>query len=166
MDAGTGFCSQVYELSAVFLHKVTFGMFRFSHFDLTFGMVSRWHSLLFFVLLLQDWIMEQWEKNYYISSIAGAANGSSLVVMSKGWLITCFFHASIPKKPDTSVGRGWVLCGNHYAFQNDVLLCIKTQVSNRRHFDVQCGVITTPTGHPKPVFCKGAMACRHVGDTL
>lgn len=28
--------------------------------------------------------MEQWEKNYYISSIAGATNGSSLVVMSKG----------------------------------------------------------------------------------
>ncbi|KAJ6349458.1 hypothetical protein OIU77_006938 [Salix suchowensis] len=53
MDAGTGFTSQVYELSAVFLHK--------------------------------DWIMEQWEKNYYISSIAGASNGSSLVVMSKGW---------------------------------------------------------------------------------
>ncbi|XP_028092335.1 casein kinase 1-like protein HD16 isoform X4 [Camellia sinensis] len=31
----------------------------------------------------QDWIMEQWEKNYYISSIVGAVNGSSLVVMSK-----------------------------------------------------------------------------------
>lgn len=28
--------------------------------------------------------MEQWEKNFYISSIAGASNGSSLVVMSKG----------------------------------------------------------------------------------
>ncbi|KAJ0616629.1 hypothetical protein HanRHA438_Chr02g0090771 [Helianthus annuus] len=27
--------------------------------------------------------MEQWEKNYYISSIAGADNESSLVVMSK-----------------------------------------------------------------------------------
>lgn len=52
MDAGTGFSSQVYELSTFFLHK--------------------------------DWIMEQWEKNFYISSIAGAANGSSLVVMSKG----------------------------------------------------------------------------------
>ncbi|BBH06908.1 Protein kinase family protein [Prunus dulcis] len=52
MDAGTGFSSQVYELSTVFLHK--------------------------------DWIMEQWEKNFYISSIAGATNGSSLVVMSKG----------------------------------------------------------------------------------
>ncbi|RYR54006.1 hypothetical protein Ahy_A06g029262 [Arachis hypogaea] len=52
MDAGTGFSSQVYELSPAFLHK--------------------------------DWIMEQWEKNYYISSIAGAVNGSSLVVMSKG----------------------------------------------------------------------------------
>ncbi|CAL9168252.1 unnamed protein product [Musa hybrid cultivar] len=52
MDAGTGFSSQVYELSPMFLHK--------------------------------DWIMEQWEKNYYISAVAGATNGSSLVVMSKG----------------------------------------------------------------------------------
>uniref|UniRef100_A0A7N0TJY2 non-specific serine/threonine protein kinase n=1 Tax=Kalanchoe fedtschenkoi TaxID=63787 RepID=A0A7N0TJY2_KALFE len=52
MDAGTGFTSQVYELSAFFLHK--------------------------------EWIVEQWENNYYISSIAGATNGSSLVVMSKG----------------------------------------------------------------------------------
>uniref|UniRef100_A0A803N862 non-specific serine/threonine protein kinase n=1 Tax=Chenopodium quinoa TaxID=63459 RepID=A0A803N862_CHEQI len=52
MDAGTGFSSQVYELSPHFLHK--------------------------------EWIMEQWEKNYYISAIAGAQNGSSLVVMSKG----------------------------------------------------------------------------------
>ncbi|RYQ85274.1 hypothetical protein Ahy_B10g104780 isoform C [Arachis hypogaea] len=52
MDAGTGFTSQVYELSPYFLHK--------------------------------EWIMEQWEKNYYISAVAGANNGSSLVVMSKG----------------------------------------------------------------------------------
>ncbi|KAF6151762.1 hypothetical protein GIB67_010336 [Kingdonia uniflora] len=52
MDAGTGFTSQVYELSPYFLHK--------------------------------EWIMEQWEKNYYISALAGSNNGSSLVVMSKG----------------------------------------------------------------------------------
>ncbi|KAD5507968.1 hypothetical protein R6Q59_031336 [Mikania micrantha] len=52
MDAGTGFTSQVYQLSPLFLNK--------------------------------DWIMEQWDKNYYISAIAGANNGSSLVVMSKG----------------------------------------------------------------------------------
>lgn len=52
MDAGTGFCSQVYELSQVFLNK--------------------------------EWITEQWEKNYHITAIAGATNGSSLVVMSKG----------------------------------------------------------------------------------
>jgi hypothetical protein len=38
----------------------------------------------FDVFATQEWIMEQWEKNYYISSIAGANNGSSLVVMSKG----------------------------------------------------------------------------------
>ncbi|WCJ40853.1 Protein kinase family protein [Euphorbia peplus] len=52
MDAGTGFGSQVYELSPHFLHK--------------------------------EWIMDNWEKSYYITAIAGAANGSSLVVMSKG----------------------------------------------------------------------------------
>ncbi|QCE00161.1 casein kinase 1 [Vigna unguiculata] len=52
MDAGTGFNSQVHELSPHFLHK--------------------------------EWIMEQWENNYYISAIAGSNNGSSLVVMSKG----------------------------------------------------------------------------------
>ncbi|CAN1286030.1 Casein kinase 1-like protein HD16 [Linum perenne] len=34
--------------------------------------------------LNKDWIMEQWGLSYYISAIAGANNGSSLVVMSKG----------------------------------------------------------------------------------
>ncbi|KGN45587.1 casein kinase 1-like protein HD16 isoform X1 [Cucumis sativus] len=52
MDAGTGFSTQVYELSPNFLHK--------------------------------EWIMEHWEKNYYITAVAGVVNGSSLVVMSKG----------------------------------------------------------------------------------
>ena len=33
---------------------------------------------------LKEWIMDQWDRNYYISAIAGANNGSSLVVMSKG----------------------------------------------------------------------------------
>jgi hypothetical protein len=28
--------------------------------------------------------MDQWDRNYYITAIAGANNGSSLVVMSKG----------------------------------------------------------------------------------
>uniref|UniRef100_A0A803NZ61 non-specific serine/threonine protein kinase n=1 Tax=Cannabis sativa TaxID=3483 RepID=A0A803NZ61_CANSA len=34
--------------------------------------------------LHKEWIMEQWDKNFYITAIAGANNGSSLVVMSKG----------------------------------------------------------------------------------
>nr|GLL17789.1 casein kinase 1-like protein HD16 [Ipomoea trifida] len=34
--------------------------------------------------LHKEWIMEQWEKNFYISAVAGATNGNSLVVMSKG----------------------------------------------------------------------------------
>ncbi|XP_030488630.1 casein kinase 1-like protein HD16 isoform X2 [Cannabis sativa] len=52
LDAGTGFSSQVFELSQIFLHK--------------------------------EWIVEQWEKNYYITAVAGASNGSALVVMSQG----------------------------------------------------------------------------------
>lgn len=38
--------------------------------------------------------MEQWEKNYYISAIAGATNGSSLVVMSKGLFRMLMFSFS------------------------------------------------------------------------
>jgi hypothetical protein len=33
---------------------------------------------------VKEWIMEQWERNYYITALAGANNGSSVVVMSKG----------------------------------------------------------------------------------
>lgn len=31
--------------------------------------------------------MDQWEKNFYITALAGANNGSSLVVMSRGNMI-------------------------------------------------------------------------------
>ncbi|XP_073021001.1 casein kinase 1-like protein HD16 [Primulina eburnea] len=34
--------------------------------------------------LHKEWIIDKWEKNFYISAIAGADNGSSLVIMSKG----------------------------------------------------------------------------------
>ncbi|KAG2671398.1 hypothetical protein I3760_14G134100 [Carya illinoinensis] len=46
------------------------------------GFTSQVYELSPF-FLHKEWIMEQWEKNYYISSIAGANNGSSLVIMSK-----------------------------------------------------------------------------------
>ncbi|KAK9130869.1 hypothetical protein Sjap_011356 [Stephania japonica] len=52
LDAGTGFTSQVYQLSPIFLCR--------------------------------EWIMEQWDKDYFITSLAGACSGSALVVMSKG----------------------------------------------------------------------------------
>ncbi|CAN4076648.1 unnamed protein product [Withania somnifera] len=47
------------------------------------GITSQVYELSPF-FLNKEWIMEQWEKNYYISAVAGANNGSSLVVMSKG----------------------------------------------------------------------------------
>ncbi|GJN35652.1 hypothetical protein PR202_gb24447 [Eleusine coracana subsp. coracana] len=37
-----------------------------------------------FLTKKQEWIMAQWDKSFYISSVAGSNNGSSLVVMSKG----------------------------------------------------------------------------------
>lgn len=90
--------------------------------------------------------MEQWEKNYYISSIAGAANGSSLVVMSKGWLITCSLSPHrMRKNHDTSVGGVTLLCVKMTSFY---ALKVKPQVSNQCHFDVQGGVVITPTGPP------------------
>ncbi|KAG2691893.1 hypothetical protein I3760_08G027200 [Carya illinoinensis] len=48
------------------------------------GFTAQEHELSPYFLHKVEWIMEQWEKNYYISAIAGANNGSSLVVMSKG----------------------------------------------------------------------------------
>ncbi|KAL4442959.1 hypothetical protein ABPG77_008450 [Micractinium sp. CCAP 211/92] len=38
--------------------------------------------------LPKDWIMEQWDKGFYITAIAGSTNMSSLVVMSKGTKFT------------------------------------------------------------------------------
>ena len=44
-----------------------------------------WHvAFIPVVAVSQEWIMEQWEKNFYISAVAGANNGNALVVMSKG----------------------------------------------------------------------------------
>ncbi|XP_047338123.1 casein kinase 1-like protein HD16 [Impatiens glandulifera] len=75
MDAGTGFTSQVYELSTVFLHK--------------------------------DWIMEHWEKNFYISSLAGSSNGSSLVVMSKGTPFTQQSYKVSESFPFKWINKKW-----------------------------------------------------------
>lgn len=81
MDAGTGFTSQVYQLSPQFLNKVAHLLSRFVFVEFT--VYACFHTIVF-LLSLKEWIMEQWEKNYYISAVAGANNGSSLVVMSKG----------------------------------------------------------------------------------
>ncbi|OMO73119.1 hypothetical protein CCACVL1_17463 [Corchorus capsularis] len=75
MDAGTGFTSQVYELSPSFLHK--------------------------------EWIMDQWEKNYYISSIAGSTSGSSLVVMSKGTQYTQQSYKVSDSFPFKWINKKW-----------------------------------------------------------
>jgi hypothetical protein len=39
--------------------------------------------------------MEQWEKGYYINAVAGVANGSSLVVMSKGLFLLSYIWISV-----------------------------------------------------------------------
>jgi len=48
--------------------------------------------------------MEQWDKSFYISSVAGSNNGSSLVVMSKG--IDIFLVTYIITLPNTPICLG------------------------------------------------------------
>jgi serine/threonine protein kinase len=59
------------------------------------------------VFLHKEWIMEQWEKNYYISSIAGASNGSSLVVMSKGTQYTQQSYKVSDSFPFKWINKKW-----------------------------------------------------------
>ncbi|KNA16698.1 hypothetical protein SOVF_086420 isoform B [Spinacia oleracea] len=59
------------------------------------------------VFLHKDWIMEQWEKNFYISSIAGASNGSSLVVMSKGTSYTQQSYKVSDSFPFKWINKKW-----------------------------------------------------------
>uniref|UniRef100_A0A7N0TH61 non-specific serine/threonine protein kinase n=1 Tax=Kalanchoe fedtschenkoi TaxID=63787 RepID=A0A7N0TH61_KALFE len=59
------------------------------------------------VFLHKEWIMEQWEKNYYISSIAGAANGGSLVVMSKGTQYTQQSYKVSDSFPYKWINKKW-----------------------------------------------------------
>ncbi|KAG2273632.1 hypothetical protein Bca52824_056187 [Brassica carinata] len=64
-------------------------------------------SITQLIFFLQDWIMEQWEKNYYISSIAGADNGSSLVVMSKGTSYTQQSYKVSDSFPFKWINKKW-----------------------------------------------------------
>lgn len=107
MDAGTGFSDQVYKLSPCFLHKVSYLLLNVINLEAyLINLCCGYPHLLCYVCLtgsdmgqlllirslvnplssvwVQEWIMEQWETNYYISALAGSSNGSSLVVMSKG----------------------------------------------------------------------------------
>ncbi|XP_047252540.1 casein kinase 1-like protein HD16 isoform X2 [Capsicum annuum] len=57
--------------------------------------------------LHKEWIMDQWEKNYYISSLAGATNGSSLVVMSKGTQFTQQSYKVSESFPFKWISKKW-----------------------------------------------------------
>lgn len=92
MDAGTGYSAQVFELSPIFLHKVgvlEIPFYTFASFSYAVALQVNSYSYH------QEWIMDQWDKNYYITSVAGACNGSALVVMSQGRVI---FHLLCLKK--------------------------------------------------------------------
>ncbi|OMO86647.1 hypothetical protein COLO4_20992 [Corchorus olitorius] len=54
------------------------------------GFTAQVHQLSPY-FLHKEWIMEQWEKNYYISAIAGANNGSSLVYLQQSYKVSDSF---------------------------------------------------------------------------
>ncbi|XP_045788421.1 casein kinase 1-like protein HD16 isoform X1 [Trifolium pratense] len=53
-------------------------------------------------------IMKQWEKNYYITSIAGVTNGSSLVVLSKGTQYTQQSYKVSESFPFKWINKKWI----------------------------------------------------------
>ena len=63
----------------------------------------------------QDWIMDQWEKSFYITAIAGALNGSSLVLMSKGLWLMILYQSGLPLK--------FVFCGNIFVDDKEKTKC-------------------------------------------
>ncbi|OIW06838.1 hypothetical protein TanjilG_03733 [Lupinus angustifolius] len=59
------------------------------------------------VFLHKEWIMEQWDKSYYITSIAGSLNGASLVVMSKGTQYTQQSYKVSDSFPFKWINKKW-----------------------------------------------------------
>ncbi|XP_057427721.1 casein kinase 1-like protein HD16 [Lotus japonicus] len=74
--------------------------------DAATGFTSQVYKLSPF-FLHKEWIMEQWDKNYYITSIAGANNGSSVVVMSKGTQYTQQSYKVSDSFPYKWINRKW-----------------------------------------------------------
>ncbi|XP_027367342.1 casein kinase 1-like protein HD16 isoform X2 [Abrus precatorius] len=70
------------------------------------GFTSQVYKLSPF-FLNKEWIMEQWDKNYYITSIGGADNGSSLVVMSKGTQYTQQSYKVSESFPFKWINKKW-----------------------------------------------------------
>ncbi|KAK7270061.1 hypothetical protein RIF29_22945 [Crotalaria pallida] len=65
--------------------------------------VYKWSPLF----LHKEWIMEQWDKSYYITSIAGSVNGGSLVVMSKGTQYTQQSYKVSDSFPFKWINKKW-----------------------------------------------------------
>ncbi|CAJ1977769.1 unnamed protein product [Sphenostylis stenocarpa] len=57
--------------------------------------------------LHKEWIMEQWDNSYYITSIAGTSNGSSLVVMSTGTQYTQQSYKVSESFPFKWINKKW-----------------------------------------------------------
>ncbi|XP_073064447.1 casein kinase 1-like protein HD16 [Primulina eburnea] len=59
------------------------------------------------LFLDREWIYQQWDENFHISAVAGAKNGSSLVVMSKGTLYTEQSYKIYDSFPYRWVSKKW-----------------------------------------------------------
>ncbi|KAI5675161.1 hypothetical protein M9H77_06111 [Catharanthus roseus] len=57
--------------------------------------------------LNKEWIMEQWDKNYYISSLAGSSTGKALVVMSKGTMYSQQSYKVSDSFPFKWINKKW-----------------------------------------------------------
>lgn len=101
--------------------------------------------------------MEQWENNYYISAIAGATNGSSLVVMSKGKIMFLLFF----------LGNSW-LCSDNLLPHVQVQCMCNSLIKLASHFLIsgliKSGKRVFSSLQWPPLEVDGELSCLVVAD--
>ncbi|XBH73239.1 hypothetical protein VPH35_100369 [Triticum aestivum] len=81
-----------------------------NHWALIMDAVTGLHSQVYKfsqIFLPENWIIEQWGNDYYITAIAGTINGSSLVVMSKGTPYTLQTYKVSESFPYMWISKQW-----------------------------------------------------------
>merc|ERR1712224_916699 len=121
-------------------------------------------------------IMEQWEEGYYISAIAGAADGKSLTVMSKGTQYTQQSYKVSDQFPFKWINKKWkegfyvttcATANNRWAVvmsRNAGFIdqCVELDFLYPSEVSIGAGMRATasPAARPRPIRRPSSLVCR------